>query len=120
MTFSPSYCKIQVPSPLLTTVNLLAPSSGCLLPLSSSETTRQVPSYFFRSFLIASCFSSSAAARKPRHAKTKPIVGITNEVFIIVLQSNRRKFEQEPTERQRMETLFCSFFSPFLCFLQLP
>src|SRR5262245_17868804 len=57
--------RLQVPSEPLTTVSFFASPSPTLLPLTSRATTLQVPSYCFRSFLIAPSLVSPAVATAP-------------------------------------------------------
>src|SRR5450755_28877 len=68
----PSTRMLQAPSALLTMAIFLASSSADLLPLTSSDVTRQVPTYCWRSFLIAFSLAASPAAKRPLVATNAP------------------------------------------------
>src|SRR5262249_31740926 len=78
LTSLPSDCTLQVPSALLVTVIFFASSSSAGLPSTWRDTARQTPSYFSRSFLIASSGVGSAATTRPAAATNQTIIRTIN------------------------------------------
>src|SRR5215469_12979951 len=84
--------RLHVPSEPLTTVNFFASSSFALLPLTSRAATLHVPSYCFRSFLIASSLASPAVATGPiAVTKMLPTKNPKKALFMMDLQEKRER-----------------------------